>query len=671
MPEKYTNHLINEKSPYLLQHAHNPVNWYPWSAEAFAKAKAEDKPVFLSIGYSTCHWCHVMAHESFENEETAQILNEKFISVKVDREERPDVDAVYMDVCMAMNRNGGWPLTVLMTPEQKPFFTATYIPREQLGDLLLRTSEMWTNAKNNLTTSAESLSAYIKEQSEQQSLTGKPSPAIIDEGASLLKKSFDSKYGGFGNAPKFPTPHNLIFLMKQYERTKDERLLAVAEATLDRMYRGGIFDHIGGGFSRYSTDRMWLVPHFEKMLYDNALLLYAYSEGYRITGKELYKYVCERIVAYVLKELTHEQGGFFCGQDADSDGVEGKYYVFTPQEVIHILGVNEGKVFCKAYDISSSGNFEGKSIPNLVGNEHYENEYKNKENAFGLLYQYRLQRTKLHKDDKILTSWNALMIAAFARAYLVFGNKEYLEAAGKAFDFIKSNLSDGNGRLKVRWREGESSGDGMLDDYAFLAFAALELYGVTFEVGYLKNAIDLANVIKEKFSDNENGGFYLYASDSEQLLTRPKEVYDGAMPSGNSVAALVFARLSALTASMAFKETADQQMSFIAGTIKGYPAGYSFSLLAMSEMLYPPVDLICASAEEDICDKIRSFKRENKLPDINTLIKTSENSNILAEIAPLTADYPVPENGTRYYICKNGACMAPKNEPDVSDFQNL
>lgn len=665
MPEKYTNHLINEKSPYLLQHAHNPVNWYPWGAEAFAKAKAEDKPVFLSIGYSTCHWCHVMVHESFENEDIARILNENFISVKVDREERPDVDAVYMEVCMAMNRNGGWPLTVLMTPEQKPFFTATYIPREQLGDLLLRAADMWKHAKNKLTVSADSLSVYIREQSEKQSRAA-PTPDILDEGISLLRKSFDANFGGFGNAPKFPTPHNLIFLMQQYERTKDERLIAIVEQTLDRMYRGGIFDHIGGGFSRYSTDRMWLVPHFEKMLYDNALLLYAYAEGYRITGKALYKYVCARIAAYVFRELTHEKGGFFCGQDADSDGVEGKYYVFTPAEVMEVLGENAG-TFCEAYDITPPGNFEGKSIPNLVRNENYENEYKNREEMFNLLYQYRLRRTKLHKDDKILTSWNALMIAALARAYFVFGDKAYLEAAVKAFDFIKVNLTSDSGRLKVRWRDGERGGDGMLDDYAFLTYAALELYSVTFEVEYLSTAADLAKVIIEKFSDNENGGFFLYASDAEQLITRPKEVYDGAMPSGNSVAALVFARLSALTASMTFKETADRQMAFIAGTIKDYPAGYSFSLIALSETIYPPIDLICASAEENIGEKIRNFVRENSL-SANILIKTNKNSALLAETAPFTADYPVPESGTRYYICKNGACMPPKSRLDVSDF---
>lgn len=671
MPEKYTNHLINEKSPYLLQHAHNPVNWFPWGEEAFAKAKAEDKPILLSIGYSTCHWCHVMERESFENEETARILNEHFISIKVDREERPDVDAVYMDVCMAMNRNGGWPLTVLMTPEQKPFFTATYIPREQFNDLLLRTADMWKNAKNRLTASAESIGVYMNEQLRKNSRSGKPSPYIVHEGVTLLQKSFDEKYGGFGGAPKFPTPHNLLFLMRQYERTKDETLLAVVEQTLDRMFRGGIFDHIGGGFSRYSTDRRWLVPHFEKMLYDNALLLYAYAEAYRLTGKELYQYVCARTAEYVLRELTHEEGGFYCGQDADSDGVEGKYYVFAPDEILTILGDEAGKAFCKAYGITERGNFEGKSIPNLVENDNYENEYQNREAQFNLLLGYRLTRAKLYKDDKILTAWNALMIAAFARTYFVFEKTEYLDAAIIAYDFIKNNLTDAGGRLKVRWRDGESGGDGKLDDYAFLAFAALELYGVTFDAFYLEDAVRLAAMLRDKFFDDENGGFFLYASDSEQLITRPKEIYDGAMPSGNSVASLVFARLFALTASMDFKETADKQMSFVAGGIKDYPASYSFSLIAMSEFLFPPADLVCASAEENIREELLSFLRKNKLPHINILLKTGKNSEPLAKIAPFTANYPVPEKGTRYYICKNGTCIAPKDRLEISDFLNL
>ena len=666
--QKKANKLINEKSPYLLQHAYNPVNWYPWGEEAFSKAKTEDKPIFLSIGYSTCHWCHVMEQESFEDLQTANILNDNFISIKVDREERPDVDAVYMQVCMAMNRNGGWPLTVIMTHEQKPFFTATYLPKHSrfgmvgLDDILIKISDVWNNDRKKLTDSADSISEYFKEQSQKSGTDNRyePSEDIIKDGVEMLRKNFDAKYGGFGGKPKFPTPHNIIFLLKQYSQTKDQRLLAVAEKTLDQMYRGGIFDHIGGGFSRYSTDRMWLVPHFEKMLYDNALLLYAYSEAYWLTKKELYKYVSSKIADYVLKELTHDNGGFFCAQDADSESVEGKYYLFSPAEVQNVLG-NEGKMFCLDYDITEKGNFEGLSIPNLLKNEDFENVHKAKSEELKRLYKYRLQRTVLHKDDKILVSWNALMIAAFAKAYVVFGDKNYLKAAEKAFHFINNNLTEKE-RLKVRWRGDETAGEGKLDDYAFFSWAALELYGATLESDYLSVAFNTANVMIRLFFDNNEGGFFLYANDAEQLLTRPKEIYDGAMPSGNSVAALVLEKLSQITADLELKKYAYKQLSFLAGAIKDYPSGSSFSLLAISKRIYSPTDLICVTDIKNHADTIIDFLREKGSNDINIILKNNESKDMLSKIAPFTTPYQIPENQTLYYVCKNGTCFPPVND---------
>ncbi|HAN22093.1 MAG: hypothetical protein A2Y15_03800 [Clostridiales bacterium GWF2_36_10] len=677
------NRLANEKSPYLQQHMYNPVSWFPWSKDAFLKAKTEDKPIFLSIGYSTCHWCHVMERESFENEETAEILNKHFISIKVDREERPDVDAVYMEICMAMNKSGGWPLTVLMTPDQKPFYTATYLPKKGrygmfgLDDLLFKIAQTWENDKDKLTSSAESISSFIKERINNQNEKEEPTIDLLENAKAQLQKAFDVKFGGFGSAPKFPTPHNLLFLLYEYNRSEDKQILLIVEKTLDQMYKGGIFDHIGGGFSRYSTDSKWLVPHFEKMLYDNALLLYLYSEAYRATKKELYRYVSSRIVEYIKRELTHDNGGFFCGQDADSEGVEGKYYVFSPEEIKNILGEEEGKEFCHDYDISPKGNFEGKNISNLINNSKYIDVHEKRKKDFSKLYEYRLSRIKLHKDDKILVSWNSLMISALAKAYFVFGDESYLQTSEKAFLFLKNNLIDNNGRLMVRWRDNDSAGDGKLDDYAFFIWAALEIYDVTLNIDYLQSAIKTNEIMLEHFFDFENGGFYSYADDSEQLLTRPKEIYDGAMPSGNSVAAYVLTKLSSLTADVKLKEIADKQFEYIAGEIKNYPAGYTFSLIAVQRYLYSSTDLVCVSKDQKISSEIIRYLREkfmikNELWHINTILKTKENSDILTELIPFTREYYIPleDNNTMYYLCKNNTCKPPVTQLEELEIFN-
>lgn len=556
------NRLIHEKSPYLLQHAYNPVQWFPWGEEAFEKARQENKPVFLSIGYSTCHWCHVMEQESFENEEIAELLNREYICVKVDREERPDVDAVYMSVCQAMNGQGGWPLTILMAPDGKPFFSGTYFPPHArygspgLEELLTAAAGQWRAQKERLLESAEQIAAYLKEQAQ----TGNRAAPVMDtvqQAFRQLADSFDPENGGFGCAPKFPTPHNLIFLMEYGKRTENREALAMAETTLVQMYRGGIFDHIGGGFSRYSTDERWLVPHFEKMLYDNALLAMAYLEAYGQTGRKLYECVTRSILQYVERELTDENGGFFCGQDADSDGVEGKYYVFTPEEIKAVLGDEVGEKFCARYGIFPGGNFEGKSIPNLLENEGFEEicvktcketckEACQEIQDFAKLYEYRLRRTQLHKDDKILVSWNGLMICAFAKAGAVLGETGYVDMAVRAEAFIRERLVK-DGRLLVRYRDGDAAGEGKLEDYAYYSLALLALYRVTFQTDYLKRAATWAELMLEQFFDRENGGCYLYAKDGEQLIVRTKETYDGAMPSGNSVAARVLQQLTQLT----------------------------------------------------------------------------------------------------------------------------
>ncbi|MGI5891804.1 MAG: thioredoxin domain-containing protein [Bacillota bacterium] len=660
------NQLINEKSPYLLQHAYNPVNWYPWGQEAFEKAKKEDKPIFLSIGYSTCHWCHVMEKESFEDQGVAEILNQYFVAIKVDREERPDVDAVYMSVCQSLAGQGGWPLTIVMTPDQKPFFAATYIPKTSrygnagMMDLLPHIWNMWQTQRKELLQVGNEISSFLSSQVERTNEIYEPSRELIGQAVKLYRQTFDKKNGGFGFAPKFPTPHNLIFLLKYFIYEQDKEALAMAEKTLEQMYRGGIFDHIGGGFSRYSTDNKWLVPHFEKMLYDNALLSYAYLEAYRCTKKDIYRMIAERTMSYVLCELTDEKGGFYCGQDADSEGVEGKYYVFTPQEVETVLGKEQADLFNSWFDITENGNFEGKNIPNLLNNENFNQPNKQIEMLCNDIYIYRLRRTKLPKDDKVLTAWNALMIAAFAHAYAVLGDKRFLLAAQKAQEFIASSLTDEQGRLLVRWRDGEAIGSGNIDDYAFYAWALLELYRADFQVGYLRQAIAIAELMIKHFFDEENGGFYLYAQDSEQLIIRPKEIYDGALPSGNSVAVLVLHQLAKLTGETKWQELSQKQLQFVAANVRKYPVGYSFCLLAMMDAIYPSKELICVTAANEAPDTLRPWLNERS--NMTVLLKTAKNDQELKKLAPFSAGYQLPEKGQLYHLCQNATCSLPVSE---------
>lgn len=661
---KVTNQLINEKSPYLQQHAYNPINWYPWGNNAFDKAKKEDKPVFLSIGYSTCHWCHVMAEESFEDSEVAKLLNKYFVCIKVDREERPDIDAVYMSVCQAMTGQGGWPLTVFMTPEQTPFYCATYIPKlpgynsNGLMSLLPEIHKLWKNERDTLMKQGDSIIDYLK-QNEVSSQSQEPSISLLTLAISQFKQGFDPINGGFHTAPKFPSPHNLIFLMKYGFQEKDEITFKMAEKTLEQMYRGGIFDHIGGGFSRYTTDKYWLVPHFEKMLYDNALLAYAYLEAYKFTKKNIYETAARRTLDYVLIELQDSEGGFYCGQDADSDGVEGKFYVFTPKEIINLLGSQDGNQWNEWYKVSEKGNYEGKNIPNLLFNPEFETypDYISELNK--QIYAYRLSRMNLHKDDKVLTSWNGLMIATLAKAYSVLGDSRYYDAAIKAQKFISTTLTNENGRLMLRWRHGDVVGKGILDDYAFYCYGLLELYKCNFNPEFLELAEKTAIDIITYFYDNNSGGYFLYASDSEQLISRPKELYDGAMPSGNSLTAQVFMTLSALTGKVNWKEHAYQQLQFLAGNIKDYPSGYTASLTAMTKLLYPSYQLVCVTENDLISSEILSVFHEPPFSDMDIIIKTPKNEKILSTICPFTKDYPIETGKTAFYLCKNQTCKTP------------
>ena len=654
------NRLTKEKSPYLLQHKENPVDWYPWGEEAFQKARQEDKPIFLSIGYSTCHWCHVMAHESFEDEEVAKVLNRDYICVKVDREERPDIDAVYMSVCQAVTGSGGWPLTIFLTPEQKPFFAGTYFPKQgrygQFGlvELLERVAYLWKNERQKLLCAGNEITQAINQRHSDSGQ--EPDRAIVETAYSQLQRRFDHNWGGFGTAPKFPTSHNLLFLMRYAHAMQEPDALKMATVTLKDMARGGIHDHIGGGFSRYSTDKKWLVPHFEKMLYDNALLLMAYVAAYQNIREERFADVAHRTADYILRELTDEQGGFYCGHDADSEGVEGKYYVFTPEEVKTVLGETDGAEFCRLYDITDSGNFDGESIPNRINAT--EDGWNREDPRLQKLYDYRLQRTQLHKDDKILLSWNGWTIIALTKAGQALGEKRYLDAAIKAHQFIRKEMTDENDRLYLRWRDGEAANAGQLDDYAMYTLALLELYRVTFDTAYLQETIHRAEQMLELFEDKEQGGYYMTASDGEQLIARPKETYDGALPSGNSVAAMVLQKLVTLTGEMKWQNAAERQMKFLAATIGQDPASSCFGVLAMMDALYPHRELVCA-AQDGLPDELLQYLKENTAEDIRVLLKTKTNAGVLSQCAPFTRDYPVPETGATYYLCENGACKAP------------
>lgn len=655
------NHLNHEKSPYLLQHAENPVDWYPWCEEAFTLAAERDVPIFLSIGYSTCHWCHVMAHECFEDEEVAAILGEGFIAVKVDREERPDIDSIYMSVCQAMTGSGGWPLTVIMTPDKKPFFAGTYLPKHGhsnsfgLMELLQAISEKWQTNKEELLSQSNAVINYLQQQEVSRDSRILPEPhELIEDGLSAFSRAFDKKNGGFGRSPKFPASHNLIFLMAQKGK-KGDKYLAMAEKTLIQMYRGGIFDHIGGGFCRYTTDDIWLTPHFEKMLYDNALLLLTYSQAWQETGSSFYRTVAEKIAAYVLRELTDCEGGFYCGQDADSDGIEGGFYIFTPEEIRSLLPLESAASFCSRYDITPQGNFEGKSIPNLLSCETFR-EFPD-EDLLRILQEYRLERSTLHCDDKILTGWNGLMIAAFARAARQLKKASLLEAALHACDFLLKNLHRGEGRLYTRWRQGHQAFEGTLDDYAFFTWGLLECYSTTFNPFYLQQADMIGRKMLDLFFDEREGGCYLYAKDSEQLFIRPKETYDGAMPSGNSAAALVMKKLAFFTGERIWEKAWYLQSQFLQQHCHENPAGHSFFLWVLTDALSDDGQLICTMNEietlppETLCE----------LWDLNMdiLLKTPETQELLHQVSPYMKNYPVSQEGPSYYYCKGNICYSP------------
>lgn len=607
--EHKQNRLVHEKSPYLLQHADNPVDWYPWSNKAFEKAKEEDKPVFLSIGYSACHWCQVMERESFEDSEVAELMNRHFVAVKVDREERPDIDGIYMAVCQAMTGSGGWPLTIVMTPGKKPFFAGTYFPkhtrsrRPGLMEILGRIAELWDEDRARLLEIGESHTRSL------QNLTvSSPGGELTIENLRQAFETFQQRYdrtnGGFGRAPKFPMPHNLSFLLRWWKRSGDKEALSMVESTLHAMQRGGICDHVGFGFHRYSTDSRWLVPHFEKMLYDQAMLAIAYVEAYQATGKQRYAAVAQQIFTYVLRDMTSPEGAFYSSENADSEGEEGKFYVWTEEEIKAILGKDQGNIFTRFYGVTKKGNFEGgrsilhisRPLEEFSRNSGMTTDQleKSLEQSRRKLFAVREQRVHPSKDDKILTDWNGLMIAALAKGSQALNKPEYAEAARRAADFLLDRMLRQDGRLLHRYRQGEALIQGYVDDYAFLTWGLIELYEATFDARYLRQALSLTEEMLRLFWDGKQGGLYFTGRDNEKLIARIKEIYDGAIPSGNSVAALNLSRLGRMTMRHELEGKAEQLLESFGKTIAASPVGYSQSLIAADFGLGPTKEIVIA-----------------------------------------------------------------------------
>ncbi|MBS6315139.1 MAG: thioredoxin domain-containing protein [Ruminococcus sp.] len=640
-----SNHLKNATSPYLLQHAENPVDWYPWCKQAFEKAKSEDKPIFLSIGYSTCHWCHVMAHESFEDKKTAEILNQYFVSIKIDREERPDIDSVYMSVCQAFTGSGGWPMSIFMTWDKKPFFAGTYFPPKShygmpgFPDLLDVIVSQWNNNRRKLLQSAEQIITHLK--SAESGDKNIDDEELIKRAMQIFSESFDEINGGFSSAPKFPTPHNLLFLMLYAKHKQDSDALKMAEKTLLQMRKGGIFDHIGYGFSRYSTDKYFLAPHFEKMLYDNALLIIAYSAAYYLTNNEIYLDTAEKTTEYILREMTSADGGFYSAQDADSEGVEGKYYTFTLDEIINVLGEEKGKRFAESFDITSNGNFEGVNILNLLKSNDLESDFSEEIHK---LYDYRKKRTNLHLDNKILLSWNSLMIAALSMFYRVSRNEKYLNAVVNAQKFIEENMCDGV-QLFTSWRDGKHSEKSFLDDYAFYIASLIELYNSTLDKIYLEKAERFCDEAVRQFEDCQRDGFYLCEASYTEIFMNPKETYDGAIPSGNSVMAYNFVRMFQLTENEKYRKLTEKQFEFLSVQAQDYPAGNSVFLL--SKLLYenPPEHIVIA------------VKHKSDFQEIQKELPFLANVSVVLD----SVDYPLKNDKVTYYVCKNHTCSPPTN----------
>lgn len=677
------NRLKGEKSPYLLQHARNPVDWNPWGEEAFNRATQEDKPIFLSIGYSTCHWCHVMEKECFEDEQVATALNRNFVPVKVDREERPDIDGIYMKVCQMLTGKGGWPLTVLLTPEKKPFFAGTYFPKHSrfgqpgLLDIIARIEHLWKHERNDLKQSGERITGALQETRETSS--GKtPDISILHRAFKELSSHYDPEYGGFSRAPKFPTPHNLLFLLRYWLRTGQTYALEMAVSTLTSMRQGGIFDQIGGGFHRYSTDRQWFVPHFEKMLYDQALLSLAYIEAFQASGIPLFKRTAEDIFTYILRDMTGPEGGFYSAEDADSEGEEGLFYVWSWEEIHRILTPEEAALAVRSFSLTKDGNFTEEGTGKITGRNilfpgraaQMEDETpatdvpvfeERLHRIRSKLMSARSSRVRPLRDDKILTDWNGLMIAALARGSRALNNTGYQAAAEKAADFLLSICRSEDGGLFHRFRKGNASIPAYVDDYAFLIWGLLEIYQTSYKTEYLFEARTIMDHLISFFWDGEKGGFFFTSEFAEKLLARPMEIYDGAVPSGNSVSLNNLLRLFSLTGEGRYAELASQMSARFFPRIETNPLAYTHFLSGLDFGFGPSSEVvICSPGPGRGTEEMLSSLHERYLPrTVTMVVSTKTGKRDIRLISPFTKDMnPVGDSATAY-VCSGHSCRRP------------
>lgn len=672
------NRLVFEQSPYLLQHAGNPVDWWPWGDEAFAEAKKQGKPIFLSIGYTTCHWCHVMEHESFEDEEVAKLINDAFIPVKVDREERPDIDEVYMTFTQALTGGGGWPMTVILTPEKKPFFAGTYFPKESrtgrpgMLDLVPHISGIWKDQHEAVLADADRFAEKLKDMTGG-SPGGELAPEILQGGYASFAQRFDPNHGGFGSAPKFPVPPNLMFLLRYGQRADEVNATAMVEKSLIEMRQGGVYDHVGFGIHRYATDPIWLVPHFEKMLYDQALFVIANLEAYQVTGDERFATTAREVLTYVSRDMTHADGGFYSAEDADSEGEEGKFYVWTIDEVKAVLGDEDGAWFAETFHFVEAGNFKDEATGQLTGSniphlreDLTKDDQERAESLRQKLFEAREERIHPQKDDKILTDWNGLMIAAYARAAQVLGDDNYAKIASKAADFVLAELTNDDGRLLKRWRQGEAGLTAHLEDYAFLTWGLLDLYEATFDLRYFEEAIRLADSTVEHFWDETEGGFFMTADDAEELLVRSKKLYGGAIPSGNAVSLLNLARLYRMTGESRFEEKAEALVKAFSGEIDQQPFAYPMVLCGLDFLFGPSQEIvITGDPDAEETKAMLDALQESFLPNKVILFRPANDEAAaakLAELAPFTETQLAVDGKPTAYVCKNFACQLPTTE---------
>ena len=679
--QPHTNRLAGESSPYLLQHAHNPVDWYPWGAEALEEARRQAKPILLSVGYSACHWCHVMERESFESVEIARVMNEHFVNIKVDREERPDLDAIYMSFVQMTTGSGGWPLTVFLTPDQVPFFGGTYFPpqdsygRPGFRRILESLAQLYRRRREELVQNKQVLVEKLKEMTLLQETKEPADERFLDDVLTTLQRQWDPRHGGFGGAPKFPSAMSLSFLLRYYRRKGTEAALKMVTVSLDEMARGGIYDQLGGGFHRYSVDERWLVPHFEKMLYDNALLGSLYLEAYQVTGRSFYRRIVEETLEYAKREMQHPSGGFYSSQDADSEGEEGKFYVWTPQEVVQVLGREEAGIFNEYFDVTVSGNFEGKNILHHRINRDacaarldcsVTELQRRLDAARQRLLQERSQRIPPECDDKVLAAWNGMMLSAFAQAAFVLDRPDFLDVACKCAEFLFHEMVV-RSRLRRSWKEGRVARVGFLEDYALVISGWLDVYQATGQDVWLDRAEELTQVQLSRFGDTQEGDFYFTPDDHEDLLIRNKEYFDNATPSGNSVSCLNLLRLAEFLGKNEYRRQAQRMLDRVTGLLKRYPLGFGYWLGALDFRLGPVREIAIVGPHDQREDLLRVI-RERFLPN-KVVVVADAVSESLSRKMPLLAGKKAIRGQATAYLCRNYSCQEPVTTPQDLEAQ--